>query len=63
MNDEELKYLFRDRKMDLEAVIDHLSSCLLIVENSQSRGLRDLIKRAMFEAQTEFDAEGDRNHH
>jgi hypothetical protein len=60
MKDEDIKYLFRDRKMEMETVLDHLSSCLLIVQHYQSRGLRKLIEQAMFQAQSEFDAAGNR---
>ncbi len=55
MNDAEIKYFFRDRRVDMEAILDHLSLCLLIVNNYQSHRLRNLIEQAIYRAQTEFD--------
>lgn len=56
MDDEAIQQLLRDRRMDMETILDHLSACLLIIQYYQSQGLRHSLELAMVEAQAEFEA-------
>lgn len=44
----------RDRRVDIELILDHLSTCLLITTNYEFSRLRAMLETAMHEAEIEL---------
>lgn len=53
----------RDRRIDMETIVDHLSVCLLIIQHHESLALRGSLEKALSAALEETHPHGDQSLH